>query len=365
MTTRTITDQQVSALPIHDGRAELLEEIMSTPVEQVDRAERRVDDLAPRRGRRALATVAAVAAVAVTVGGAAALRSPHRSAPAPDHSSYADQSDDPSADARPDRPVDRSIRGTGTITSVAGGRYFALDAVGWGLTYVDESGADMSVSYGRDGLELELDLYPADSHGIYLRDRQADSDGTPTSLFGRDAMLFTPSPGVHDLIRTAEGDRFLEVTGRGMSKAEFLDLVDHLVQTDAAGFADSVPDDVVTPFNRMEAIRHLLQGVETPPGFTADDVSLTGFNDAYASAAHVAGSVGCAWVDVWASGSEADRRAAIDAFEGSRSWPLLQRIADQGGYSEVFWQTAHRMRVGHTDKGRPLTASYLKSGICL
>jgi hypothetical protein len=90
-----------------------------------------------------------------------------------------------------------------------------------------------------------------------------------------------------------------------------------------------MPGDVVTPYYRTVAIHQLLRGVETPPGFTAADVTLTGFNDAYQSAAGVAGSVGCAWVDVWDGGSEADRQAAIDAMDGSGSWPLLQRIAHQ------------------------------------
>src|SRR4051812_11094289 len=87
MTNRTITDQQVGGLPIQGGRAELLEEIMSTPVDQVDRAEHQPDDLAPGRARRALATIAAVAAVAVTVGGLATWRIPHQTA-TPDSTSF-------------------------------------------------------------------------------------------------------------------------------------------------------------------------------------------------------------------------------------------------------------------------------------
>jgi hypothetical protein len=38
---------------------------------------------------------------------------------------------------------------------------------------------------------------------------------------------------------------------------------------------------------------------DLPPGFTAADVSLAGFNDLYQSAAQVAGSVGCAWMHAW------------------------------------------------------------------
>jgi hypothetical protein len=248
---------------------------------------------------------------------------------------------------------------------VPDGRYFALDEGGWTVTNVDESRSGMSVSYARDGQELELDLYPADAYATYLNGRNADyGQGTEVTVLGQSATRWTAATDDYDLIRTSEGDRFLEITGRGMNAGVFSDLVDRIVQTDARGFADALPDGVVTPYNRDEAIRHLLQGVQTPPGFTVEDVTLSGFNDAYHSAAGVAGAVGCAWVDVWAGGSPADRQAAIDAFEGSRSWPLLQRISDEGGYSSVFWGVAHRMSVGHTDKGQPLTAAYLKSGIC-
>jgi hypothetical protein len=367
MTMHTITDQQVAGLPIHGGRAELLEEIMSTPVDQVDRAEHRLDDLAPRRGRRALATVAAVAAVAATVGGLAAWRIPHQGA-TPDGTSFghgttpgahhAKHGDKAGAD-HPATQVAPAVR------SVPGGRYFALDEGGWTVTNVDESPSGMSVTYARDGQEVELELYPADAYAAYLNDRNTDyGHGTDVTVLGQGATRWAAATDGYDLIRTSEGDRFLEVSGSGMNEGAFSDLVDQIVQTDVRGFDDAMPDGVVTPFNRDEAIRNLLHGVETPPGFTAADVTLTGFNDAYHSAAGVAGAVGCAWVDVWASGSEADRQAVIDAFEGSRSWPLLQRIADQGGYSSVFWQVAHRMSVGHTDKGQPLTAAYLKSGIC-
>ncbi len=362
MTNRTITDQQVGALPIHGGRAELLEEIMSTPVEHVDRAEHPLDDLAPRRGRRALATVAAVAAVVATVGGLAAWRIPDQTS-TPDGTSlgHGVKGGTASHSKHDTRPSTQEAQ----VRSVPGGAYFALGEAGWTITYVDEAANGMSITYTRDGQTLELDLYPADNYQTYVMDRHADyGDGTATSLLGQDATRWESLPDSHTTIRTPEGGRFLEASGSGMDEAAYTDLVGQLVQTDEHGFASSMPAGVVTPFNREPAIRHLLRGVDTPPGFSLADVALTGFNDAYAAAAQVAGSVGCAWVDVWDGGTVADRQAAIEAFDGSRSWPLLRDIAHEGGYSGGFWSVGHRMQIGHTDKGQPLTASYLKSGIC-
>jgi hypothetical protein len=361
MTNRTITDQQVGALPIHGGRAELLEEIMSTPVDQVDRAEHQLDDLAPRRGLRALATVAAVAAVAVTVGGLAAWRIPHQTA-TPDSTSFGHGVKGGTGSHAKHDPRHSSQQAQ--VRSVPGGAYVALNEPGWTINYVSQAANDMEVSYARDGQQLSVHLYPADNYSTYVTDRQEFGDGTPTILLGQDATRWASSPESHTTIRTPEDGRFLEAWGSGMDGATYQDLVGQLVQTDEHGFADSMPGDVVTPFNRMEAIHHLLLGVETPPGFTASDVRLSGFNDPYQSAAQVAGSVGCAWLDVWSSGSAVDRQAAIDAFDGSRSWPLLQRIASEGGYSSGFWGMAHRLRVGHTDKGQPLSVDGLKSAIC-
>jgi hypothetical protein len=150
----------------------------------------------------------------------------------------------------------------------------------------------------------------------------------------------------------------------GLSQDEFHAFLEGLVQTDAAGFTGSLPERVVTPANRDEAIRDLLKGVDTPPGLTAADVHMTGFNDAYQSAVHVAGAVGCAWTDVWSDGTPTQKQAAVDALAGSRSWPLLQRIANQGGYSSGFWDIAGELRSGHDDKGNPVEAGALRDAVC-
>jgi hypothetical protein len=362
MTNPTLTDQQVGALPIHGGRAELLEEIMSTPVDQVDRAEHHLDDLTAHRGRRALATVAAVAAVAATVGGLAAWHIPHQTA-GPDHTSFGDGGKGSTAlHAKPDT---RPLANRQDVPSVPGGAYVALDQDGWVMTglFQDASGSDLLYEQGDE--QLELTTYPASEYASYVADRSADTGSAgQLTLLGQAAHEWTYAEDDHTVIRSPQGDVFLEVRGTGMSADTFAAALDDLVQTDEAGFAESLPDGVVTPYNHDEAIRHLLRGVDTPPGFTAADVSVTGFNDAYQSAAQVAGSVGCAWINVWEDGNAADRQAVIDAFDGSRSWPLLQAIADEGGYSSGFWAIADELRDNHDDKGNPLDADALTSAIC-
>lgn len=363
MTIRIITDQQVAALSIHEGRAELLEEIMSTPVEQVDRAERRDDDLVPHRGHRALATIAAVAAVAITVGGLAAWRAPHRTAP--DRTPYGTSVDQDTAQDAGQQDHPRRQADAPSIPSVPGGAYVALDRGGWTVTglFQDAGGSDLFYSEG--DAEVDLTTYPASQYESYVADRNADADTVGNlTLLGRHAQEWAYAEDDHTVIRAPEGDFFLEVRASGLTEEEFRSLLADLVQTDQKGFAASLPAGMVTPYNHDRAIRHLLRGVDTPPGFTADDVSLTGFNDAYQSAAQVAGSVGCAWIKIWGRGGPDDRQAAVDAFESSRSWPLLQRIADQGGYSSGFWDVADELRTGLDDKGNPVAPEDLESAIC-
>jgi hypothetical protein len=249
--------------------------------------------------------------------------------------------------------------------AVPGGGFVALNQRGWAVTGLFQDSVGSDLLYQRGDAQLDLTTYPASEYDSYVADRMGDAGAAAhRTLLGQDAQEWAYDADDHTAIRAPEGGVFLEAAGSGMSADAFHAALARLVQTDEAGFARSMPAGVVTPYNHDRAVHHLLRGVETPPGFTADQVALEGFNDGYQSAAQVAGSVGCAWLDVYADGSATDRQAAIDAFDGSRQWPLLTSIAHQGGYSSVFWSVADRLRSGQDDKGGPLDLASLKQGLC-
>jgi hypothetical protein len=254
---------------------------------------------------------------------------------------------------------------TGQLNSeapaVPGGLYVALNDLGWQVSYVQQSYGEIDVSYRKSEEQLDITQYPADQYSSYYHDRDDLGDRQAVSLLGQDATMWAYGPDDHTTIRTVQNDHFLEVRGTGMDLPGFETLLDQVVQTDQAGFAQSLPDDVVTPVNREQAVQHLLQGVDTPPGFSQADVQLQGFNDAYQSAAEVAGAVGCAWINVYDGGSAADRNATVAAFEGSRQWPLLLAIEDQGAYAQGFWSVATQL-VNGFDKDT--TLADLKQSIC-
>lgn len=334
-----ITDDEVARLPVHAGRADLLEEIMTTNP-ALDRIETRRARRRPAPGWFAVAgAAAAVAAIALVPAARGAFHgASHPAAPYAGSPSSA-PSDSPSS----------SPAAEPGMRSVPGGDYVALDAPGWQIGYAYEGHGTIDVSYtsGKSGDRLvELVQYPASQYGSYYADRQDVGDPAPDTVLGKKSSTFTYSAQDHATIRPAEGGHFLEVRGTGMNLAAYRDLLAHLVQTDQQGFADSMPPDVVTPYNQKQAVAHLLEGVTVPDGFTAADVDIKGFNDAYQSTAKVAGSVGCAWLDVYAGGGPAARQRALAAFDGSAEWPLLTAIRDQGGYSSVFWGIAEQLRAG-------------------
>lgn len=392
MNHQPITDQQVADLPVHGGRAHLLEDIMRSPVDRPSSAGRLVPlhmVARPRRHRRAaVASAAAGAAVVATIGGVAAWRAPGETATRPGgESRFADS---PGTTAQSRTITRLSLRHSSgvpgaprlrvTVTPAAppthdelahpasevpGGAYVALGRAGWFVTSVYDGAGGSDLVYRRGGAMLELTTYPAGEYASYVADRHGDAGvSKDLTLMGQPARLWTYGSDDHTVIRAVEGDRFLEVRGTCLTEQAFRTALADLVQTDEAGYAASLPDGVVTPYNRDTAVHHLLEGVATPPGFTGADVRIQGFNDGYQSAAQVAGSVGCAWLDVWRTGSAADRHDVVSAFEGSRHWPLLVDIRHQGAYSQVFWSVAGRLRAGSDDKGGHLDIDTLQAGLC-
>ena len=340
--TPRILDLDVARLPLQDARADLLEEIMATPV--VDQHDHRTSRRPAPAWLAVSAAAAAIAAIALVPAVRSALADP---AQAPAATGPTVPAPSASASAKPEH----------RLTSVPGGKYVALDASGWSLTYLYTSENETDIAYSKGEQSLEMVQYPADAYDSYFEDRVHVSDPVATELLGKPSSTFTYAADDHATMRPAQNGSFLEVRGSGMDLAAYHGLLDRIVQTDGAGLASSLPADVVTPFNKDEAVTHLLQGAEVPDGFTAADVDITGFNDAYQSAATVAGSVGCAWLDVYADGEAAARQRALAALDGSKDWPLLTDIARKGGYAEVFWGVADQLRAG-----QPVAA--VRQGIC-
>lgn len=327
--TPRITDDEVASLPVHAGRAELLEDLMDTPLDHAEKSTTR-HRLTPAW----LAAPAAAAAIAAIVL-VPALRG----------------SDDPSgagpaggtASTSTSQPADTS--------------YVVLGAAGWDVTSVGEMDGLLSVQLEKGPLSMELTEYPAQLHQQYLDDRLQVSTPRETPLLGLASTTVTYSAKNHATLRPAEGDSFLEVRADGMGLEAYEQLLAELEKTDAEGFARTVPEGTVTPESRDGDVARLLEGVQVPDGFTDEDIELSGFNDAYNAMTAVAGAVGCAWLDAYDAGDAAARQEALAALDGSVDWPLLRDQAAAGGYADAMWTVPDYLRDGST-------GADLKPGIC-
>lgn len=320
---KPITDVAVAGLDLREGRAELLEEIMSTPVADLTVTP---GPTAPRR-RRWVPAVAAAAAVAVIVGGLAALR----------------LFDDP-APVAVTPPFAAPSRGTLAV----------LDQPGWVLRSATVQPSYGSLSYEKAGSQVEIRWKAADLHDQYVADRTridapAVDPGESLTVLGAPALLWAYAADDHTVIRQVDGDVFLEVRGSGLGEPAYRALLTRLVAIAPGDLDDHLPARFVTAPERDDAVQRDLAGVPLPEGFGADDVESTE-SDPYHLGADVSGAVTCAWIEQFVKArADGDTRAAQeaqDALSTSRDWPVLRRMNPEGDYPEVVWEISAEIGKG-------------------
>ncbi len=321
---RTITDAGVAGLPVHEGRAELLEEIMAiTPLESVTAP----SPTPPSRRRRWISAIGAAAAVAAVLAGVVWLGS---------------QGGDQTAE---DVPVARAP-GAGEIA--------VLEVDGWAMTYssIDEEyGGEVRYEKGDQGLDVHW--RPAAQYDDYVTDREDVSAPEALEVLGRPAQLFTYSADDHAVIREVVGDFMLEVRGQGMDKAAYLALLDQLVGIEPADLDSHLPASFVTAAERPAAIAAMLDPIPVPDGF--DKAIASEEVDRYQLGADVTGAVACAWVKEFAAAKESGDAAAVRAAQAalgtSRDWPILEEMDREGDFPDVVWDIADEVGRGEVPEG--------------
>jgi hypothetical protein len=315
-----LTDDAVADLPLAAARAELLEEIMSTPVvESSTTAPTRAS-----RHRRWIAPVAAAAAVAALVGLPAWLLAGPEEA----------------REAAPAAPA------------AGAHEWIVLDAPGWEVVHVSVTGGAREVGYEKGDARLDVYLSDARDRASYIEDRQhidhPETDpGTPVTLLGQDALMWAYSADDHTVIgAVADGD-YPEVRGAGMGRAAYLALLDQLTWTDRAGFEEALPDSFVTRDEAGSTIADMLLGIGLAPGA---EVPTSRESDPYHLGADVAGQVVCGWIEEYERAVDAgDDRAAQIAQANLRetpTWAFLHDMDARGDYPEVVWEISAEVVAG-------------------
>ncbi len=372
-----LTDDAISKLPLEAGRAELLEEIMTTVAP--DRQTEPTPNRTPRRSRW-LVPVAVAAAVATV-------------ASAPLWWGGGDekqQRPEVSFRAAPDSP------GTGYRAVVT--------APGWEADYVSEDkkyGGEVQFVNGDQSLAITW--YPEETYQEYLVDRQhivespvtddlpsmatpttyvsgsaagtpagasdgtATTEGDPVTVLGMAGHLWAYSSQDHTVMREPDRGHWMEFRGDGMDRAAFEELLTHLKLVSLEEFESALPSSFVTAADRPAAVQKILDGIEgvtgvtVPAGTTLDTRSDE--QDPYQLGADIAGQYSCAWIAEFIDAKGANDQARSDeaarVMGTSRQWPVLQEMDAEGDYPEMVWQYADTIGAGElpgNDKDGDVTA---------
>ncbi|NYJ02990.1 hypothetical protein HNR19_003688 [Nocardioides thalensis] len=344
MTDRTITDGGVAGLPIHEGRAELLEEIMAIPTDHQHRTSA-TDELAERRRNRWLpvaGAAAAVAAIAAAVAVPQLVVDDEKTAEAP-------------AAAAP---------GNGEI-AVLQRDDWSLDNASiderWGgeLSYVADDQSIDSTPANDWGVTLDISWVPADEYAALVEDREhitkPPGPGEPVEVLGRPGQLWSYSADDHTVVREVVGDFALELRGTGLAEADFVALLDELVAIAPADLDAHLPDDFVTDTERSAVIEEMLADVPLPDGFVTSRLDVITEVDRYQLGARVTAAVTCAWIGQFADAKQAGDQAAMDeaaeAMATSRDWAILAEMQADGDWSSVIWDYADTLAAGKVPPG--------------
>ena len=339
-----LTDDAVSRLPLESGRAELMEEIMTTVAP--DRQAEPTPNPNPRRARwlvplAVAAAVASVASAPLWWGGA-------------DKADNADKQESPdvSFQAAPDSP------GTGYRAVVT--------APGWTADYVsqdDKYGGEVSFENG--DRSLQITWYPEKTYQSYLTDREhinypdPPAPGDPVQVLGVAGQLWDYSNTDHTVMREPDQGHWMEFRGSGMDRAAFEELLTQLRLVSLAEFESALPSSFVTAADRPAAVKAILDGIEgvtgvtVPAGTTLDTKSDE--QDPYQLGADISGQYACAWIaefaDATSSGDQARADEAARVMGTSRQWPVLLDMDPEGDWPEVVWENADAMAGGQVPEG--------------
>ncbi|GAA1948701.1 hypothetical protein GCM10009798_04860 [Nocardioides panacihumi] len=344
-----LTDDAVAALPLHGGRAALLEEIVGTPVSAGDPGPVRPGGTRPRDSRRWLAPLAAAAAVGALVMGSA-LR-------------VATLRDDP----HPRPPA--------AATPRAGGFHAVLDADGWTLTgaYQDSRSGMGEVGYRNGSATLSIDWYPASDYAQRYDSRRRmthpPSDGRPVEVLGLPGRMWSYTADDHTVLRPVQDGHFLEIRGSGTSTQAFIDVLSRLRLVDAAGFDASLPKSFVTDAERNSKVDALLDGIGRyaqpllPAGVSRDSIT-SEQSDPVHVGSDVINQVTCAWLAQYAdarrTGDQSRAEEAVAVMKTSRQWPVLTQLKDASDVPEWVWAVTDEMSAGQIPQGwRPTCSGYL------
>lgn len=232
-----------------------------------------------------------------------------------------------------------------------------IDEPGWTATDVNGfAKLTGAISFAQGGRNLEMNWYPAKQYPSFRRDRLSVGPPEPAQVAGAQADVFVYGPSDFAAMLPPRGKTFVELrTSGAWNRGSFTAILGEIVRADVPTWLAALPETIVTPDRVATEAKRVLADIPLPPKFSVASLADLGTNDAYQFGAGVTSRVGCAWIAEWIradrAGDTAARRTAADALRSSRNWKVLKDIEAQGGWSEVFWETAEEVAAGQPSRG--------------
>ncbi len=252
-----------------------------------------------------------------------------------------------------DQPI---VYSAAVLKAAEGNPRLLIDQPGWKVKHVngfaDQYGA---ITFDNGGPQLEMNWYPADQYDDYHIDRLHVSKPVPVEVDGRPGDRFRYSDNDFAVMLRPRDRTFVELRAQGLTRDAFDRVLADVKHVDVPTWLAALPATIVTPGRANSAAAKILADIPLPPGFDTGTLETVGTNDAYQFGAAVTGRVGCGWIAEWIradrAGDKAARGKASDALRGSHRWKVLHEMKDEGGWSEVFWETADGVAAGNTSNG--------------
>jgi hypothetical protein len=224
---------------------------------------------------------------------------------------------------------------------------------GWRIVRADEFElAEGELTFSDGSHQFDVNWYPAGQYERFLRDRASVSSPERGTLLGQQATTVDYGREEYATMLSPQGKVFIEVRGQLGSKAAYEEILRSLQPVDVDTWLSAMPASTVRPEARAAAVDEMLRGIPLPPAFDATALrSEDSISDRDSLAVKVGNAVACAWTTSWIAAGEAGEEAAADraveAVEGSDSWPIVRetKVPWFSNYAVV----AREMRAGKLD----------------
>lgn len=223
-----------------------------------------------------------------------------------------------------------------------------VTAPGWRLARADDFGTDGGDTEFENGrLWVSINWYRGEFFDKYVKDRRRGAErSAEITVAGHDGFLFRQDnpPVVTFYALWFDGSYAVELRSDVITEeSDFREIARSVESVDVDTWLAAMPESVVTPDERRQAIERIVADMEVPP-----NVDLEALADRQVVTEsleyEVATVVVCGWIERWIdadrAGDEAGRREAADAMAEGHNWAA---VASNGMWAEYVAGVAEEM----------------------